>query len=60
MSELLRDTYSFGELQILSESKSTGSMKVRGLFQEAHKQNGNKRVYGKTLLEREILMKLYT
>ena len=29
-------------------------MKVRGLFQEAHKQNGNKRVYGKTLLEREI------
>ena len=54
MSQLLRDTYSFGELQILSESTSTGPMKVRGLFQEAHKANGNKRVYSQPLLEREI------
>ena len=54
MSELLRDTFSFGELQILSEGSSNGPMKVRGLFQEAHKQNGNKRVYARTLLEREI------
>ena len=54
MSQLLRDTYSFGELQILSESTSTGPMKVRGLFQEAEKQNGNKRVYPCTLLERAI------
>ena len=54
MSELLRDTFSFGELQILSEGTKTGPMKVRGLFQEAHKQNGNKRVYARPLLEREI------
>tara|TARA_R100000084_G_C4638521_1_gene142439 strand:+ start:501 stop:1118 length:618 start_codon:yes stop_codon:yes gene_type:complete len=54
MSQLLRDTYSFGELQILSESKSNGTMVVRGLFQEAEKQNGNKRVYPQPLLEREI------
>ena len=51
---LLRDVFSFGELQILSESNSSGPMRVRGLFQEAEKRNGNKRVYGKTLLEREI------
>ena len=51
---LLRDVYSFGELQILSEGKGKGNMKVRGLFQEAHKKNGNKRVYSKTLLEREV------
>ena len=54
MSELLRDTFSFGELQILSEGTKTGPMKVRGLFQEARKQNGNKRVYARPLLEREI------
>tara|TARA_R100000458_G_scaffold2536_1_gene2065 strand:+ start:172 stop:789 length:618 start_codon:yes stop_codon:yes gene_type:complete len=54
MSELLRDTFSFGELQILSEGTNTGPMKVRGLFQEAQKQNGNKRVYARPLLEREI------
>lgn len=54
MNILLRDVFSFGELQILSESTSTGNLKVRGLFQEAGKKNGNKRMYGKTLLEREI------
>ena len=52
--EILRDVFSFGELQILSEGKSGGPMKVRGLFQEAHKKNGNKRIYERSLLEREI------
>ena len=54
MSELLRDTFSFGELQILTEGTKTGPMKVRGLFQEANSKNGNKRVYAQPLLEREI------
>ena len=54
MSELLRDTFSFGELQILTEGTKTGPMKVRGLFQEANSKNGNKRVYSQPLLEREI------
>jgi hypothetical protein len=52
--DLLRDVYSFGELQILAENKGNGNMRVRGLFQEAEKKNGNKRVYAKNLLEREI------
>jgi len=54
MSQLLRDTFSFGELQILTEGTKTGPMKVRGLFQEANSKNGNKRVYPQPLLEREI------
>jgi len=55
MSNILRDTYSFGELQILSEGKSSaGPMVVQGLFQEAEAKNGNGRVYSKTILEREI------
>ena len=54
MSQLLRDVYSFGELQILSEAKGSQGMRVRGLFQEAEKKNGNRRVYGKPLLEREV------
>ena len=53
MTNLLRDFYSFGEIQILSEGKGGGPMKIRGLFSEAEKVNGNKRVYGKKLLERE-------
>tara|TARA_R110000824_G_scaffold87554_2_gene215811 strand:- start:423 stop:1031 length:609 start_codon:yes stop_codon:yes gene_type:complete len=52
--ELLRDVYSFGQLQVLSEVKGNGRMKLRGLFQEAEKVNGNKRIYPKKLLEREI------
>jgi len=54
MSQLLRDVYSFGELQILSEAKGSQGMIVRGLFQEAEKKNGNRRIYAKTLLEREV------
>lgn len=54
MNNLLRDVFSFGELQILSENTGAGTLKVRGLFQEAEKKNGNKRVYAKNLLEREI------
>ena len=55
MSDILRDTYSFGELRILSEGKSSGGpMVVQGLFQEAEAKNGNGRVYSKPILEREI------
>jgi len=53
MTNLLRDFYSFGEIEILTEGKSGGPMKIRGLFSEAEKVNGNKRIYSKKLLERE-------
>jgi len=53
MTNLLRDFYSFGEIQILTEGKGGGPMKIRGLFSEAESVNGNKRIYSKKLLERE-------
>jgi hypothetical protein len=52
--ELIRDYYGFGQVEILSESRSTGVMKVRGLFGEAEKVNGNKRMYGRDTLRREV------
>ena len=51
---LLRDFNEFQPLQILSEAKGTKTMKVRGIFSEAEKKNGNGRIYGKNLLEREV------
>ena len=51
---LLRDFNDFQPLQILSEAKGTKTMKVRGIFSEAERKNGNGRIYAKTLLEREV------
>tara|TARA_Y100000004_G_scaffold8003_1_gene8942 strand:- start:22835 stop:23449 length:615 start_codon:yes stop_codon:yes gene_type:complete len=52
---LLRDFYGFGHVEIISESRGgNGNMKVRGLFQEAEKANGNKRIYKKDTLAREV------
>jgi len=51
---LLRDVYSFGQLQVLSEGTGNSPMRVRGLFQEAETVNGNKRRYPTKLLEREV------
>jgi len=51
---ILRDIFSFGQLQILSEAKGSSPMRVKGLFQEADKVNGNKRMYPKDLLHREV------
>jgi hypothetical protein len=51
---LLRDFNDFQPLQILSEAKGNKTMRVRGIFSEAEKKNGNGRIYAKTLLEREV------
>ena len=51
---LLRDFNDFQPLQILSEAKGKKTMKVRGIFSEAEKKNGNGRIYQKNLLEREV------
>jgi hypothetical protein len=50
----LSDTYIIQNLRIISESASTGLMKISGKFQEADSLNNNKRVYPKALLEREV------
>lgn len=50
---LLRDFNDFQPLQILSEGKSSKTMKVRGIFSEADRKNGNGRIYSRNLLVRE-------
>lgn len=51
---LLRDFNDFQPLTILSEGKGGKTMKVRGIFSEAEKKNGNGRIYERKLLEREV------
>lgn len=51
---LIRDVYSFGMLEVINESRSTGTMRVRGICQRAGAFNNNKRKYGKSILEREV------
>jgi len=50
---LLTDTSLLENVQILSESKSDGTMRISGRFQLAESPNNNKRVYSKEILERE-------
>lgn len=50
---LLTDTSLLENVQVISESKSKGTMCIRGRFQMAEEANNNKRVYSKELLERE-------
>tara|TARA_R110000824_G_scaffold300346_1_gene488354 strand:+ start:405 stop:1010 length:606 start_codon:yes stop_codon:yes gene_type:complete len=52
---LLRDFNDFQPLQILSEAKGKNkNMRVRGIFSEAERKNGNGRIYPTQLLEREV------
>ena len=44
---LLRDFNDFQPLQILSEGKNNKTMKVRGIFSEADRKNGNGGIYAK-------------
>lgn len=54
MSNLLEDVFIVENLQILEEGKSSGVMKVRGVFQRADEENKNGRVYTESLLCREM------
>ena len=51
---LIRDIFSFGEVSLISEGRSGGPLRFKGIFSEADRPNGNKRVYSKRLLEREV------
>jgi|6_EtaG_2_1085325.scaffolds.fasta_scaffold08625_4 hypothetical protein len=51
---LLTDTHILENLQIIEESKSKGTMKIKGIFQRADEANNNQRIYSKILLEREV------
>ena len=41
---LLTDTHILENIQVLEESKSKGTMKIRGIFQRADEANNNKRI----------------
>lgn len=50
----ITDTFIIENLQVLEESKSSGTMKIAGVFQRANAPNHNKRIYEKKLLVREM------
>jgi len=50
----ITDTFIIENLQVLEESKSSGTMKIAGVFQRADAPNHNKRIYEKKLLVREM------
>jgi hypothetical protein len=51
---LLSDISILDNITILEESKSAGTMRIRGIFQRADEPNNNNRIYERKLLEREI------
>lgn len=51
---LLIDSNGFTPIVVLKEGKGNGPLKVRGVFSQADRKNGNGRVYPKSLIEREI------
>ena len=50
----ISDTFIIENLRVLEESKTTGTMKIAGVFQRADAPNHNKRIYEKKLLVREM------
>ena len=48
---LLKEVRVLTDLQVISESRDTGVMCIRGTFQRAEEENHNKRVYPKAVLE---------
>ena len=52
--ELLIDYFRLEPVQIVSESKESGTMKIRGIFGRAEEFNNNNRRYPKMIMEREV------
>jgi hypothetical protein len=50
----LSDTFIIENLQVLEESKASGTMKIQGIFQRANTPNHNNRIYERKLLLREM------
>ena len=51
---LLKDIFAFGKVSLINEGRKSNSTKFRGVFSEAERPNGNKRIYGNSLLKREV------
>jgi len=50
----ITDTFIIENLEVLEESKSNGTMKIKGIFQRADTPNHNNRIYERKLLVREL------
>ena len=51
---LLKDIFAFGKVSLINEGRGRKATRFRGVFSEAERPNGNKRVYGNSLLKREV------
>lgn len=51
---LITDTRLLENLQIISESKETGTLKIKGVFQRADEVNSNKRLYPRSVMEKQV------
>lgn len=51
---ILQDVFLLDNLQVISESKEKGTMKISGTFQRAEEANTNNRIYKKPILEGQI------
>jgi len=51
---LLKEVRVLTDLQVISESRETGVMCIRGTFQRAEEENHNKRIYPKAVLEGSV------
>ena len=52
--QLLQDTFIIEQLQVLSEGKSNGPMKIRGVFGRCNEKNNNGRIYPTSVLESQL------
>jgi len=52
--QLLQDIFIIEQLQVLSEGKANGPMKIRGVFGRCNEKNNNGRIYPTAVLESQL------
>ena len=52
--QLLQDIFIIEQLQVLSEGKTNGPMKIRGIFGRCNEKNNNGRIYPTAVLESQL------
>ena len=52
--QLLQDTFIIEQLQVLSEGKDNGKMKIKGVFGRCNEKNNNGRIYPTAVLEAQL------
>ena len=52
--QLLQDTFIIEQLQVLSEGKDNGKMKIKGVFGRCNEKNNNGRIYPTAVLESQL------